>query len=315
MGSGIDFKSSLSFKDVRWPTDLSAIERSAMGLALNLSGSFEGHEGWQNISNNFDDMGLSLGLLNQNLGSGSLQPLLVEIARSSPATLSRHLEKARLQSLLQMLADWQRATGPTLEKLSFSSTQELPLSPLDTEWLSPGSPSGLPTMKAMASTSANGHSVQWAIQSLHVGSQLESRWQSELQSLASDPAYVTLQVGAARKIHDKTFRYLTHFSWKSLRAYLFLFDIVVQNGGLYDDDLTEFENWSQTQGMSANPEGEKKQMLKVLELRLRHVRSQFKNDVALRKKSIIYGQGIVHGANRNYAEEYDASLDLIIREF
>ncbi|MCJ8277796.1 MAG: hypothetical protein MJK18_13215, partial [Bdellovibrionales bacterium] len=58
--------SSLEFKGVTWSPELSQDDRVAFAIALNVSGSFEGHSGWSNLSNNFDGQGVSMGLLNQD---------------------------------------------------------------------------------------------------------------------------------------------------------------------------------------------------------------------------------------------------------
>ena len=68
----------LSFQGISWPQTLPAKDRKSLATSLNLTGSYEGGQGWINITNNFDGMGMSLGLLQQNFGSGSLQPLLLK---------------------------------------------------------------------------------------------------------------------------------------------------------------------------------------------------------------------------------------------
>ena len=60
-----------------------------------------------NLSDNFDGQGVSVGLLNQNLGQGSLQPLLILLRDGHPQTLRTLLGPERLRGLLEMLARWQ----------------------------------------------------------------------------------------------------------------------------------------------------------------------------------------------------------------
>src|ERR1700677_1324186 len=78
-GEGLVICSPLDFTNVTWSGQLSPFQEQGLELGLNISGSFEGAAGWANLTNNFDGQGLSMGLLNQNLGQGSLQPLLIEM--------------------------------------------------------------------------------------------------------------------------------------------------------------------------------------------------------------------------------------------
>ena len=81
----LEICSQLNFENVSWSPNLSFAERNALALALNISGSFEGSAGWSNLANNFDGQGMSFGLLNQTLGTGSLQPLMTRFSRENPA--------------------------------------------------------------------------------------------------------------------------------------------------------------------------------------------------------------------------------------
>ena len=58
----------LNFDGIQWTNALNTTEQKGLSLSLSVSGSFEGRSGWANITNNFDGMGLSLGLLQQNFG-------------------------------------------------------------------------------------------------------------------------------------------------------------------------------------------------------------------------------------------------------
>ena len=71
--------SNLSFNNVLWPSPLTEFQVNVFALAMNISGSFEGPDGWTNLTNNFDGQGISLGLFNQNLGQGSLQPMMLKL--------------------------------------------------------------------------------------------------------------------------------------------------------------------------------------------------------------------------------------------
>ena len=77
--AGLQICSKLDFDGLKWIEKYGDHERNAIALALNVSGSFEGADDWRNLTNNFDGQGISMGLLNQCLGQGSLQPLLISM--------------------------------------------------------------------------------------------------------------------------------------------------------------------------------------------------------------------------------------------
>jgi len=105
-----------------FPDSLSSDDRTALVLALNISGSFEGADGWANLSDDFDGQGVSMGLLNQNLGQGSLQPMLLRLRGEHPEVLRAALGPERSASLLYMLEKWRAAPraaeDPADERLS-----------------------------------------------------------------------------------------------------------------------------------------------------------------------------------------------------
>ena len=51
--------SGLDFKGVTWPPSMTHEDELALELALNISGSYEGAEGWANLTGNFDGQGRS----------------------------------------------------------------------------------------------------------------------------------------------------------------------------------------------------------------------------------------------------------------
>lgn len=270
---------ALDFSGVTWSDSLTVDDRKAIGIALNITGSYEGNTGWGNISDNFDGQGLSLGLLNQNLGQGSLQPLLIRMRDRHPEALKSLFSATHLKSLLGMLSQWEKGSKGLPEPRTLSILDE----PRDAEALS-----------------INSDSVQWAKDNLYDGSSFDPAWKKELTALAEHPDYVSYQIATAEGYHQKALGYQARIGIKEFRAYLMLFDIVVQNGSLYEDDLTDYEAW-----VKANPKATSTAKLKKLvELRVRHVREQYKNDVRNRKNTIIDGTGTVHGEKRNLPKEY-----------
>jgi hypothetical protein len=73
---------------------------------LNMTGYFENSvytpQSYSGISNNFDGQGISVGILQQNIGRGSLQPLLKKMDKEHPEVLKKVFGKD-YESLHQML--------------------------------------------------------------------------------------------------------------------------------------------------------------------------------------------------------------------
>ncbi|MBI3298268.1 MAG: hypothetical protein HYZ75_08900 [Elusimicrobia bacterium] len=273
--------SGLDFSNVTWPASFSAEDKLALPSALNITGSFEGAAGWGNITDNFDGQGLSLGLLNQNLGQGTLQPLLLKMRDDHPGVLSAGFSAPHRASLLGMLTQWETAMGPP--RPAHYSRLDQP-------------PSG----GVILASPGDGASVDWAKANLYAGAAFDPAWKAELVALALTPEYVSLQVAEAVSLHEKAVGYESRIGIRELRAYLMLFDVVVQNGGLHPIDLTEYDDY-----VAANPSASVTAKLeKLLELRLRHVRRRFVADVRARKRAIINGRGRVHGSDRDLPVQY-----------
>lgn len=264
-----------------------------MVVGLNVSGSFEGPDGWQNITNDFDGQGLSLGLLNQTLGTGSLQPLLLSYMQNQPTKWLEHFSPQRAQSISAMLRKWNTASARS--KIQTVESKNNNSSPLDEDWDEPN-PSGVILFGVKED-----ESVLWARSNLYNSNgKFVAEWKRELQAMARSEAYINIQLAAAQSLYDRAQLYMQRTNMNELRAFAFYFDIVVQNGGLRDaeiDELLEFQKNNQQASVSD-------QLFKLLEIRLRRVKSQWREDVRLRKTSIINGQGVVHGSQRNYAKEF-----------
>ncbi|MBK7843159.1 MAG: hypothetical protein IPJ71_05600 [Bdellovibrionales bacterium] len=289
--------SKLNFQGAEWPQTLSSRDRTAIGLAFNITGSFEGVVGWKNISNNFDGMGMSLGLFQQNFGQGTLQPLLINMRQESLSVLERSFKTQHLASLLKMIKSWESIPAT----FSSPSLWERELSPLDQDVDIRGD-QGSSLFFLFASISPrNKESVDWALSNIYVNpNQLNEEWKLSFQSMAESPEYVTQQIGAALHLHDRAHSYMSEFMFRELRSYLFFLDIVVQNGGIPAPDRDEFKDWEKSHASAK----EEQRLLKLLEIRLRRVRSQYREDVRSRKTAIIKGSGIVHKKKRDLPKEY-----------
>lgn len=288
----VNFCSKLDFSSMRVPVNATVSQINAWALALNISGSFEGNEGWKNITNNFDGQGMSLGLLNQPLGTGSLQPLLISMHQRAPQTLKAQFGINRYTSLISMLNAWSSTviTPAIIDKLIYENNS--PINDLD-----------YGENIKIGISSANASSVSWAVANLYQdvnGRVFKPEWKREFQALATTHQYRTIQMEASYRLHEKTLQYMNLFGFKNLNSYLFNFDIVVQNGGYYEQNVRDFNNF-----IVSNPNASENQKLfALLQSRLVQVKNEYKEDVRLRKTALINGHGVVHGKNRNFRSEY-----------
>lgn len=303
-----NFCSQLDLVGVTWPAELSLAGQAHLGLALNITGSFEGRSGWANLSNNFDGMGFSIGILQQNLGMGSLQPLLIDVADMENRGLSFDLQPAFSKALRTMTTQWRSERA--IKSAQFSNdlfvADSVNISPLDND--APVSEDlqesavlenelGLKSV-----SSANKASVNWALRNVYIdsGRTFKNDWEYYLTRMAQSKAYIGLQLKYAMKIYSSAFQYFQAFNLSTLSHFLLMFDFVVQNGGFKQSVLDDYRA-----KLKLNPKmTDDEKALLILQLRLRDVIPRWQNDVSARKKAIIYSEGTVHGVKRKLVEEY-----------
>jgi hypothetical protein len=284
--------SDLDFSNVTWDPALSSSDHTAIELALNITGSYEGGADWGSIANNRDGQGLSLGLLQQNLGQGSLQALLMSMRDHYRSDMERIFSQAHITSLLSMLSNYQGSQLSISEVNKMSLMQgQMRLSVLDNE-----------TAGFSLAGSREQRSVLWALNNLYVdsGATFKSSWKSELQALARDPNYISIQIETSLGMHFSAKHYIPIIGISELRTYLFAFDIVVQNGSFYPGDISDYDQYVRN-----NPgASESQRLVRILNNRLREVRPRYVHDVQSRKLAIINTTGVVHGTSRNLENEY-----------
>ncbi|MBC7467042.1 MAG: hypothetical protein H7256_13720 [Bdellovibrio sp.] len=288
--------SRLDFAGITWPVKLLSNERKALALAFNITGSYEGNAGWTNLSNNFDGQGISLGINQQNLGQGSLQPLLLEISKTDLGLMQKTFSVTNLNSMTQMLNAYAQANISSLNHNFVDVNEDIfpdtnHLSPLDIS-------DGLVSIKS-AKTDA---SVAWAKANLFLsnGTTFKSDWKLSFINLAGSARYRSLQVNVAFNLFSKATTYFDSFKFRELRSLLVMYDFVVQNGGFSSTHLEQFTAFNKL-----NPNAsETTRLLKLLAIRVTSVRDEYRADVTARKTAIINGTGVVHGSGRNLPKEY-----------
>lgn len=298
--------SKLDFSGVSWSQSLPIAERDPFALALNITGSFEGGRGFANVTGNFDGQGISLGLLQQCLGQGSLQPLLLESRKRSGSDFYSFFSSTRGRRIDEMLDLWAArvsANALSLSDLGYSELDEPSAVAVDL-----GVPLGDVQSVQTMLLARNQESVDWAKRNALNGTALKPEWASDLKSLAASPGYRGLQVKEAESLHRRALHLFDDFQMREVRSYLFFFDIIVQNGGISKNLRASIK----AQIANLNRPSEEEKLELILSRRLEIVKAQWRADVRARKMTIIRGQGVVHGQSRNLSREYCASLQSLM---
>jgi hypothetical protein len=305
------FCSQLDLVGVKWPTELSVSGQAHLGLALNITGSFEGRSGWANLSNNFDGMGFSIGLLQQNLGMGSLQPLLNDMLKTRTQAENFNISEAHVESLRSMMSQWNKdmslkAAEMALSDADLFADDNKNISPYDMDSSVLQDSADFNSMAVLdenkGAGSANKNSVSWALKTIYSdgGTTFKPVWADNLTKMAKSKPYISLQLKYAMKLYTQAFRYFTAFKLSTLSHFILMFDFVVQNGGFKQRVLTEYALKLKSK---PNMTAQEKALL-ILELRIKDVIPRWQNDVSARKKTIIFSEGQVHGVKRNLKSEF-----------
>lgn len=305
---GLKVCTSLDFSGVQWSSRVLPQDRDPFAVALDLTGGFEGPDGWANLTDNFDGQGFSMGLLNQNLGQGSLQPIWLDMRRLADDSMRSALGSDRYELSSSMLDRWAARTQTTgvlrLEDYGYNELDDLDKIAEDLQ---------IDRMELEQTQAAllshNQESVNWAVANVLTGTKLKSDWARALRTLAITPMYRTLQVQRAEKIHRSALGLMQTYNAWEWRSYLFFYDIVVQNGGISSTIRAQYFDWLKAHSNV----GELARMVKLLELRLKVVNPKYVNDVRLRKMLTLTGHGVVHGKRYDLEKEYCMSLSAALR--
>lgn len=284
--TSLKFCSPLSFEHVTWNQSISPQGRRSFAIALSISGRFEGRAGWANLTNNFDGQGMSAGLLNQTLGTGSLQPLLWQMRTNSLSDFASAFSATNEISISTMLADW-NTNNTSNPANTFGEIEDFHIS----------EKSSLTTF----ASSATNASVQWAVSTLYKSNgSFKDDWKKQMQSLLQKPSYISIQIGAAEKIHNRALKYVKRVGIDDLRTYLLMFDILVQNGSITETRFKEWEAAVKAENLTSTVEILKK----LVDIRLQDTKPEWVNDVRTRKYALVDGHGTVHGEQLNLTTSY-----------
>jgi D-alanyl-D-alanine carboxypeptidase len=170
---------------------LSPAERIAVEITSTLETGKRG--GFYGLSGNFDGQGLSFGLVNWTIGTGSLQPLLREFAAEHPARWATIFGRDA-EGFLQLMS----RKGELAEKEQHRFAVE-----------------------QMNKVSVVGKRKKWEI---------KEPWAGYFLLLSEDPAFRGIQIRHVRILLKRAGEYCRQFRLKSEMAFAFMFDAVSSHG-------------------------------------------------------------------------------------
>lgn len=163
--------------------------------AVQITSTFETGKrgGFYGLSGNFDGYGISFGLVNWNIGTGSLQPLLRDFAATEPAR-------------------WKAIFGSDATKFSAVMTPK-------------GKNAIRDQLRFAIEVMNSSHTVKgqtrWSV---------KEPWVTRFRQLAEDKAFQRIQVRYVRALLDRARQFCEQFSLKSEMSYAFMFDAVSSHG-------------------------------------------------------------------------------------
>jgi len=168
------------------PAELKAVQITST-LETGKRGGFYG------LSGNFDGYGISFGLVNWNIGTGSLQPLLRDFAASEPAR-------------------WQAVFGPDASS-----------------FLTVITPKGTDAVKDQLRFAIQQMNT-WRIVKGRTKWSVKEPWVTYFKRLSEEPAFQRVQVRYVRKLLDRARYFCEYFGLKSEMSFAFMFDAVSSHG-------------------------------------------------------------------------------------
>lgn len=137
--------------------------------------------------------------------------------------------------------------------------------------------------------------LDWA-NSISIGSnkyRIKRPWEEAFETLGTFREVQAIQLKRVNRYWDIALRDAERFDFKSEMGIALLFDIAVQNGGVdFDSEERRIKKW-----LVNNPGvAELDKRLLVADVVAENSRSQYVEDVRLRKRTVATGDGMVHGA-------------------
>jgi hypothetical protein len=191
---GLDNEAGFTELDEESPLESSGLtpaELKAVQITSTLETGKRG--GFYGLSGNFDGYGVSFGLVNWNIGTGSLQPLLRDFAASEPAR-------------------WKAAFGNDAGTFLALIT-----------------PKGADAIKDQLRFAIEQMNT-WRVVKGKTTWSVKEPWATYFKRLSEDPAFQRIQVRYVRKLLDRARYFCEYFGLKSEMSFAFMFDAVSSHG-------------------------------------------------------------------------------------
>lgn len=257
-------------------------------IARKITVQFEGSE----VTGNFDGQGISIGFLQWNIGSGTLQPLLKQMIVESPNDFNNIF------------------AGQVVAKDLYGNTVRQPMSDV---------------IKNVMNMSES-EQLQWA-KSINDDNNIKEPWKSAFNNLVNNDNFIKIEEEFANTYFNNAERIINdkEIGVKTMRGYALAFDIAVQNGSVkssakslikealmgkqnkltneYDISLTNNQRYV-IKDLNRRLKGVTDNNLKKLYYTAAAVsissNDKYVKDVWSRKSSIVEGTGTVHGTSHNF---------------
>lgn len=281
-GSASTKSNTAAIKAYATASSASGSQSVAAGQAKRMAGAITSAYEGGGVAGDFDGQGLSLGVLQWNMGSGTLQPLLREMA-NQPASASN------FDAIFS-------GTTDSGEKMSDVLRGVL-------------NGSGASQLQFAKSINTEKNKIQ-------------EPWNTAFQKLLEDPGFEKIEEKYAANYIDKAARIMNDadVGVKTVRGYALAFDIAVQNGSLKPQakamvlDALSGKSNALTNPSDPSLTANQRQVVVQLQEKLSTVddadtrklfytaaavaltsNERYARDVWARKSTIVEGQGTVHG--------------------
>lgn len=268
---------------------ISAFDKAKM-IARSITSLYEGG----GVTGDFDNQGLSLGYLQWNIGSGTLQPLLKHMADGG--NTSKIFDKIFEENVETEDDNGNMVTGKMSEILRDVLEKDLP------------------------------SQIKWA-KSINNNNEIINPWKKAFNKLLNNREFIKIQDNYAKPYLESAKNIINDkdFGVKTIRGYALAFDIVVQNGSIKSSAkklikealegkrnmLTDYNNPALTENQKFVVNELNKRLEKTTDNNLRKMyytaaavaissKDEFIKDVWGRKSTIISGTGRVHGMNLDF---------------
>ena len=177
-------------------TDLSPAERKAVAITSTFETGKPG--GFFGLAGNFDGQGISFGLVNWNIGTGSLQPLLREFAKEYPDRWSRVFGSGAT-SFREVIASDSKVARATQLQFAIEQMNERCIKRSRKVWC------------------------------------VKEPWLSYFKRLSEDSAFQSIQIRHVRVLLRDGVAHCQTYDLKSEAAFCFMFDAVASHGNAWQN--------------------------------------------------------------------------------